>query len=184
MTRIGVRRPHSFAPTRLFALATLLVATAIAPAIAQGGKTVAREQSFYESLTFGEPLRSAELFAALDRLVVPPGKTFTARFFKGAQEWPRLCAGLFAVLGSHEVNVTLYGSGSGTARGYYFAIAGIPPVTAADFGTLKEVGDHIEVNWYHCGATVSHSLHATADRRHFLFKVKGEPMLAWSAAGN
>ena len=99
---------------------------AVAPGKTESAaKTVAREQALYETLTFGPPLRSAELYAALDRVATSTTEqSFAARYFKGRQEWPAACTGLFTGLGGYEVKLTLNGKTTeGDGRGYFVMLA-------------------------------------------------------------
>lgn len=144
-------------------------------------QTMANEQAFYESLTFGPSLRSTELYASLDRFAGGMDRHFVARYFNGHQQWPQMCAGVFSSMGGSEVMITLSGqASSGDGGRYYVAVrkGGSP----GDFGVLSAKDDRLSVYWYHCNAEATHSLHTTQERKHYLLKVEGQPMLAWSLA--
>jgi hypothetical protein len=140
----------------------------------QPAKTVAKEQAFYEALPFGLPLQAGAVSALLDPL--SDEQVFAARLF-------RKIPGCLGAHGEHlqgsEVTINLSKRGVGGSRtAYQINVVGV------DFaGDMSTEGDHINVQWYHCN-TLSHSLHATPDQKHFLFKLDGQPMLAWSVASN
>jgi hypothetical protein len=78
-----------------------------------------------------------------------------------------------------EVNINLSKRGGGGGQtAYQINVVGVDWA-----GELSAEGDHINVQWYHC-KSLSHSLHTTPDEKHFLLKVEGQPMLAWSAVSN
>jgi hypothetical protein len=78
-----------------------------------------------------------------------------------------------------EVTINLSKRGVGGSRtAYQINVVGVDWA-----GDMSNEGDQIHAQWYHC-KSLSHSLHATPDQKHFLFKVEGQPMLAWSVASN
>ncbi len=154
------------------ALAALMMLSCSTPGNAQSaGRPVAGELAFYQAAVFGPALQGDALYAVLDSVA----GDFVVRLF------PKVpgCLGAMAEArdsGGKEVRVQL-NRRTGSERTYSLLVDGVDWA-----GVLTAQGADIRADWYHCQRQ-THSLHTTQDGKHVLFKVAGQPMLAWSFAG-
>jgi hypothetical protein len=155
----------------LMLLATILPGHSEPPA-----RTVAKEQTFYEALTFGPGLQGGALTAMLDSL--SGEQKFAARLFRAI---PGCVGNQTADLQDTRLTVDLSKRSENGPEKVYYQMNGIGREFAPE---MRADGDHINAKWYHCEEILLHTLHATSDQKHFLIKVDGHPMLAWSMAGN
>jgi hypothetical protein len=131
------------------ALAALMLLPVITPIHGeQAGTIIAREQAFYETLTFGPPLRAGTLYAVLDPLSERPD--FVARLFRGV---PGCLGTRGARLEGSEVKIDLIGKGSDGSKKVY----GVNVIDVDFAGDMHEEGDHMIISWYHCKLCRTHS---------------------------